>query len=291
MTIKCGRCGKRFNYEKYDGICPKCSAFNRKEEQSGNSLYGSMADAAYERLHKEYDGSSVDHGAIPGYHGEAQKEMRRSAPAAQAAGTEQSGGTWKGLPVLFIFLLVLVVTCTILLYGFMNKAAADAGRLQEPIWVESYGAGKSFDFSGRHAGGIWAEELIPPGTVEGFPPEESLVAVHISVSAYEDGVSWESFESPYLQVGDVYKRRISEYQVKEYLVGIPLPGREISDMDLFTFSDVDTDGVIYYFAPLHRGPMQLILMEYAEGSFEKQLAGRVEVAVPLDGRMEDGNVE
>lgn len=293
MTIKCGRCGKRFDYEKYYGICPKCSAFNRKEE-GGNGAYGGMADAAHERLHREYDGNSVDHGAMPGYHGEAQmetvREARQKAPGAQPAlQAERTGGKiWKVLPGLFVLVSVCSVVMTIVLCNGMKRKAEEESWLHGPVWVEDYTAGESFDFSGRRGGEVWAEELIAADTVEGFPPGESLVAVHISVSSHEEGGSWESIESPHLQVGDVYKPPVSGYQIEEYLVGIPMPGKEISDMELFTFPDVDTKGVIYYFAPLDKGPMQLVLTQFVPGEFEKQLSGRLTVDVPLyDGEVTD----
>lgn len=42
---KCCNCGKSFDYEKYYGICPKCSAYNREE----------MPEEAYEKIYKEDD--------------------------------------------------------------------------------------------------------------------------------------------------------------------------------------------------------------------------------------------
>ena len=43
--MKCYNCGKEFDYGKYYGICPKCSAYNKENQ----------AEEVHEELHNEYD--------------------------------------------------------------------------------------------------------------------------------------------------------------------------------------------------------------------------------------------
>ncbi len=67
--MNCCRCGKSFDYEKHNGICPKCAAYNRPQGQTPydydvekdiSAHYGSMddsrgIDASHARLHQMYD--------------------------------------------------------------------------------------------------------------------------------------------------------------------------------------------------------------------------------------------
>lgn len=43
--IKCGKCGKVYDYERYNGICPVCARYNRKDSDA----------AQHKRLHEQYD--------------------------------------------------------------------------------------------------------------------------------------------------------------------------------------------------------------------------------------------
>ena len=44
--IKCSKCGKVYDYDKYDGICPKCARYNSE----------STSEEDHQALHDEYDG-------------------------------------------------------------------------------------------------------------------------------------------------------------------------------------------------------------------------------------------
>ena len=67
MKITCKNCHKKFDNEKYYGICPKCGAFNRlhvSEEEHMN--YHNMYDGGdthseyekHEKLHEMYDNTT-----------------------------------------------------------------------------------------------------------------------------------------------------------------------------------------------------------------------------------------
>lgn len=55
--IKCEKCGKTFDYDKYYGLCPKCGRYNKQNNGSSCEING---DLSYEHLmeHKETDYSS-----------------------------------------------------------------------------------------------------------------------------------------------------------------------------------------------------------------------------------------
>lgn len=61
--MNCCRCGKSFDYEKHNGICPKCAAYNRPQGQTPydynvdkdiSARYETM-DESHARLHRMYD--------------------------------------------------------------------------------------------------------------------------------------------------------------------------------------------------------------------------------------------
>ncbi len=70
MMIKCSKCGKLYDYEKYNGICPKCARYNRDtsaaaEHQEYHNQYDggynhSASDSHYS-FHERYDGAETPH--------------------------------------------------------------------------------------------------------------------------------------------------------------------------------------------------------------------------------------
>lgn len=66
MLIKCSKCGKMYDYEKYSGICPKCARYNRPDsredmEQDLHERYDTYKDP---RQHDWYRAGTEDAGEI-----------------------------------------------------------------------------------------------------------------------------------------------------------------------------------------------------------------------------------
>ena len=64
MLIKCSKCGKMYDYEKYSGICPKCARYNRPDsredmEQDLHERYDTYKDP---RQHDWYRAGTEDAG-------------------------------------------------------------------------------------------------------------------------------------------------------------------------------------------------------------------------------------
>lgn len=65
--MNCCRCGKDFDYDKHNGICPKCAAYNRPPgekpydfdvQKDFSAQYDdSSGDDSHARLHRMYDSS------------------------------------------------------------------------------------------------------------------------------------------------------------------------------------------------------------------------------------------
>ncbi|MBD5483581.1 MAG: hypothetical protein HDR15_13845 [Lachnospiraceae bacterium] len=65
--MNCCRCGKNFDYEKHNGICPKCAAYNRPQgekpydynvDKDFSAHYETMDDS-HAKLHRMYDSASA----------------------------------------------------------------------------------------------------------------------------------------------------------------------------------------------------------------------------------------
>lgn len=87
MLIKCVKCGKTYDEEKYFGICPKCGRYNREEnasEKEHQELHN-MYDDGY--AHTEEDGHHRFHEAYDSnYHHEpAQEEVSATVRPAVSA--------------------------------------------------------------------------------------------------------------------------------------------------------------------------------------------------------------
>lgn len=64
MLIRCGKCGKMYDYDKCNGICPKCSRYNRPDsrEDMEQSLHDKYDAEANPRQHDWYRASAGDAG-------------------------------------------------------------------------------------------------------------------------------------------------------------------------------------------------------------------------------------
>ena len=117
MTIKCVKCGKMYDEEKYYGICPKCGRYNR-EESAGEKEHQEMHkkyDDGYShtenddhhRFHKEYDNSYS--------HTETQKDVTApvqptsipSHPMQQKAPQTSGQRTVNRVVKIFLFIILL----------------------------------------------------------------------------------------------------------------------------------------------------------------------------------------
>ena len=76
--MKCFKCGKNFDYEKYYGICPKCGCYNKQE----------TPQEQHQQLHDQYD---------QGYtHGPGGYQQGNGYPGGYQQGNGYPGGSQQG---------------------------------------------------------------------------------------------------------------------------------------------------------------------------------------------------
>ncbi len=87
MKITCENCHKKFDNEKYYGICPKCGAFNRlhvseEEHMSYHNMYdGSDTHSEYEKhekFHEMYDNTTAHTKVSTGAYDENGKKVSKT---------------------------------------------------------------------------------------------------------------------------------------------------------------------------------------------------------------------
>lgn len=126
--MNCCRCGQKFHYEKHNGICPKCAAYNRPQGQKPYdyniekdiSAHYEKMDESHAKLHQMYDSASAHQphkqhaeyhrrydnnykhpqqpqaqNGTPAYRGN-QAQMPNGAPAYRAYQTQGQGGMPQG---------------------------------------------------------------------------------------------------------------------------------------------------------------------------------------------------
>ena len=110
--MRCYNCNKKFDYEKYYGICPKCGCFNRQEtaEEQHEAVHDRFGDSSDEDCHRSHRTFS----AHPG-------EEREGSFTYQEDGytyTAFEGETAKKKGVgFFVFCLLFFVLSVFLLIG------------------------------------------------------------------------------------------------------------------------------------------------------------------------------
>lgn len=97
MKVTCTSCHKKFDNDKYYGICPKCGAFNRisHSEQEDHQRFHEMYDdtnahseyGKHEHYHEEYDDTAshttvnVSDGGVKTTFSDEPKKQKRNKPS------------------------------------------------------------------------------------------------------------------------------------------------------------------------------------------------------------------
>lgn len=223
---KCYNCGKIFDYEKYYGICPKCSAYNReilpdeqheeryKEDNYQVKLHNEYEEGNYqEEQYKEYEGT---------YHGEKILNEKKTS----------------SVPSVLVFIILLVgIAAGIaapLGYGtfcivsmvkedaiFSNTYEQKTKKIPQNPEIITKESGEAFTLGRDTQCQIQVEQayIVARGDeVKGFPQGENLVAVKLE---YETG-NTEVYDSyyfmgePYIKFDGRFRNSVSDYVLKDY---------------------------------------------------------------------------
>lgn len=95
--ITCSKCGRIYDYEKYNGICPKCARYNRENS----------AAEEHQEYHDKYDGG-YNHSAQDDHHSYHQRYDNNKNPHANQLSGKKMDKKAKliiGIVIALIFII------------------------------------------------------------------------------------------------------------------------------------------------------------------------------------------
>lgn len=199
--MKCSNCGKKFDYEKYYGICPKCGSFHKKE----------TAGEQHQRYHDAYDG---------GYRHSEHTDFTGSI-YVQSKAEKNKGG--KGST---IFLIVSIVVCVLISFGgtalsFLYSRSQDR-KLQQEV-IESvteqreHAFGEEFSIQGMTLA-VKEAWVLDEGWENNpnIPVNKKLVAVRLFGTSDGSWTDKNRLEDAYICYGGLCYWQISTYEFDKH---------------------------------------------------------------------------
>lgn len=197
--MKCFNCGKKFDYEKYYGICPKCGCFNKTE----------TAKEQHQRFHDVYDG---------GY-----RHSEHTTGSIYVRSAEEKKKSGRGST---IFLIASIVICVLISFGgtalSVLYSKSQVKKLQKevvetPIDRETHTLGETFSFQGMEltVEKVWTLDAgweTNPDLAEG----EKLVAVKLSGKSDGEWSDKNQLSNAYICSGNHFYWQIPAYEFEEY---------------------------------------------------------------------------
>lgn len=218
--MRCYNCNKKFDYEKYYGICPKCGCFNRQETaaEQHEAMHNRFGDSSDETCHK----SHTTYSAHPG-------EERDGSFTYQEDGythTAFEGETAKKKGVgFFVFSLLLFIVSVFLFVGAMiyqlnspTRAVfatdPDGGSGLETVENEP---GDTFAFQeSRTLQVLECREVADASVLPSMEEGKKLVAVHVKGESDGTYDSNNRLYGIYLETDGRYREPISSYYFEPY---------------------------------------------------------------------------
>lgn len=222
MKVKCPDCKKRFEYELYSGVCPKCGNYMRppKIETSENE----NCEMEGSHIHTE----SAEEGYTATYAQPETYSESYTEPEIHSARVEKSEKKRKSNPVMTTILTVLLVTTflvTIIVVYVGQKNVHESMVVNEPIPVTSCQAGDSFSYVGDNNKYDIYIDAVTTDEDSNFelPRDYEVIVVnyHIERTYLNNGGSdYDAFYEikmiPYLETTDgYYLEPVSEYEIRK----------------------------------------------------------------------------
>ena len=220
--IKCGKCGKLYDYDKYSGICPTCARYNRPDSQEEmradlRERYDSSPGAdnpahRHAKVHqKNRDGYRHKKDEYAPYH---------STYSGRAVEKEARSGGRKKKSLWGVVIAVVIAVIPIVGELAEEFPYSHIGKNMQKAFEH---VGEQFDFDGYEA----AEES---------QVDEESVYVDSAWSTYVGTNLLMAERTNYIFVNDEQQQELEKYSVKEgyvcYVISISVKNNGSEDYDL-----------------------------------------------------------
>ena len=241
MLIRCGKCGKMYDYEKCSGICPKCARYNRPDsredmEQDLHERYDTYKDP---RQHDWYRAGAEDAGRT-----DRHTSYQKSYSYQNDSGSRRTGTQKKSkAPVAVIAIIIIAVAVAVVIGAGASFFSVIRNGIQDQItdgWDTDYDN--------------WAQEE------EQIEPEyQNRIYVEYAWSDYVgpdmSDINWDDY---YVNVSTTERAELEQLTAPEdyvyYIVSMEIKNNlsdtydlsKISGEDLSVWTE-DEDGVETYY--------------------------------------------
>ncbi len=280
MKIRCNSCRKRFDYDVYSGICPKCGEYNRSEEK-------------YNRLGEEYNRPQTDSQekeieVLSEEYIEEYKEGLEAHPIADPQKTQKKKPRSKTFTAVLLVLIVVIGAGTAA-YNYYYQNALHAQKTSDtPATVKTCKMGESFSYMTEDneyritIDFAFVDEDPRFQLPENY--EAMMIAYHIDRIYLNNGGEdrdrfYEIDMTPYLKTKDgYYLTTMQEYNlknIKQFEDYSELEENKIGEKFEYT------DGVFYYI--VKKGDMDSLCVVSNDYDMEHYERGAVREIIRVEG--------
>lgn len=233
MKIECTNCGKRYDYDIYSGICPKCGTLHRQINSEQNSTITQETGSTTQEKTKSKQNSAKKTAV------KTQKPQRKS----------KHGSSYYKISILLVLAIIITATIPLSVSRQSSKQAYDAlslTELPEPIEVA---IGETFTYQEEYAALDITITDVSIDTDERFqlPDGYEIVTVSYQTYAYNTPDYPENLYGGYLYY---LRTGITPYLVtknREYLPALnPLDIEDIKDYDYDETTEKGISDKFYY---------------------------------------------
>ncbi len=308
---RCKRCGATFDYDKKDGVCPKCCFYNRPPgmashdeewistynvEENTYELPKSIVETMEDEPHRIFGRRhSEDRRKVvsskdchtEGSHVHTERAARKKAERTRELKQEKSGKPRAFF--IFLVLIIIISGCGPWIKEAIKKISSGSGQPKpsevtapdfaedtatQAVLQEGLAIG-DLTFSTDDKG---AFVLFQEGEIPELPPGEKCVAIHLTANESEldyDGIHW---ERPYVYDGKHYRKLVGGL----LFGGMGLPWKmNTKFMYEYLSGDGDFDGLACFFVDKDAETVTLCIPKQTIVNDEVVCTGVVDIELPV----------
>ncbi len=254
MFIRCDSCGKLFNYEKNDGVCPHCAAFNSPPAPGGEPEQASVSYEAAEPQPFSEEAEEEETFFSP----------QPSVSASPAADKPRSRKSRRGCGCVLAVLLALVIAVIgVQIWQRVTRKDRWTEQMQqtEAPSVQAFEAGQTVQIGPYTACAAGAAVIALPEGSEQLPEGEMAVGIQMDFAVddeYPDSDPWyhSLIPAPYVMLEDGRCRTMMDtWLLSSY--SSPLYSQCV-EVDALYYGD-EGSGMVYFVVPAGTDTVTLCL--------------------------------